>query len=256
MPTPLAPSSRPANHSYQSPIISNQPMAVCSLSLAAALTSLHLFSKLQHYINVPTRSRVALTIPYTLACIILRFARIMLRFGVRVLSGRVPPRHTALHNSSLGGSSHLFLHRYSHVWLASSFTLFTSRARSHMMHSQYQHVCALFFGEGRFFVVLVLLHAIPPDGFCSVLLCRPHLPHGARPLRSLFNLCVDPTSLVDSQQPFPRCRLSATRSLCRLRRQHSLRGRFAPIRLSDFLLQPKTATFLAWLLQWLPWPSF
>gem|GEM_PF-6294276 len=43
MPTPLAPSSRPANYNYQSPIISNQPLAVSSLALAAALTSLHLF---------------------------------------------------------------------------------------------------------------------------------------------------------------------------------------------------------------------
>ena len=202
------------------------------------------------------RSRVALTIPYTLACIILRFARIMLRFGVGVLSGRVPIRHTAFHNSSLGGSSHLFLHRYWHVWLTWLFTSFTSRVRSHMVHSQYQHGPRLFFDKESSFVVLVLLHANPPDGFCSVLPCRPHLPHGPRPVCWLFNLCVDPTSLVDFQQPFPKCRLSATRSLCRLRRQHSLRGRFAPIRLSVFLLQPKTATFLAWLLQWLPWPSF
>ena len=96
-----------------------------------------------------------------------------------------------------------------------------------------QHGCALFFGEGRFFVVLVLLHAIPPDGFCSVLLCRPHLPHGARPVCWLFNLCVDLASLVGFQQPLPRCRLSATRSLCRLRRQHSLRGRFAPTALGS-----------------------
>ena len=30
--------------------------------------------------------------------------------------------------------------------------------------------------KGEIFVVLVLLHATPPDGFCSVLLRRPHLP--------------------------------------------------------------------------------
>ena len=131
----------------------------------------------------------------------------------------------------------MFLHRYGHAWLAWLLTSCAFGARTRMMHSQYQHVCALFFGEGRFFVVLVLLHANPPDGFCSVFLCRPHLPHGARPVCWLFNLCVDPTSLVDFQQPFPRCRLSATRSLCRLRRQHSLRGRFAPttFRLSSSL---------------------
>lgn len=91
--------------------------------------------------------------------------------------------------------------------------------------------------------MLVLHHAIPPDGFCSSLLRRPHLPHGSRPLRSLFNLCGGPTSLDDIQQPFPRCRLSATRSLCRLRRQRSLRGRFAPIRRSISILKPKTQTF-------------
>ena len=84
----------------------------------------------------------------------------------------------------------MFLHRYGHAWLAWLLTSCAFRARTRMMHSQYQHVCALFFGEGRFFVVLVLLHANPPDGFCSVLLCRPHLPHGARPVCWLFILCV------------------------------------------------------------------
>ena len=96
--------------------------------------------------------------------------------------------------------------------------------------------------------MLVLLHAIPPDGFCSSLLRRPHLPHGARLLRSLFNLWGGPTSQEDIQHRFPRCRLSATRSLCRLRRQRSLRGRFAPIRRSISILKPKTQTFLALLL--------
>jgi hypothetical protein len=45
-----------------------------------------------------------------------------------------------------------------------------------MVHSQYQHGPRLFFDKESFFVVLVLLHAIPPGGFCSSLLCRPHLP--------------------------------------------------------------------------------
>ena len=112
-----------------------------------------------------------------------------------------------------------------------------------MVHSQYQHGPRLFFGEGRFFVVLVLLHANPPDGFCSSLLCRPHLPHGARPVCWLFNLCGGPTSPEDIQHRFPRCRLSATRSLCRLRRQRSLRGRFAPIRRSISILKSKTQMF-------------
>jgi hypothetical protein len=70
----------------------------------------------------------------------------------------------------------LFLHRYWHVRLTWLFTSFTSRVRSHMMHSQYQHGPRLFFDKESSFVVLVLLHANPPDGFCSVLLCRPHLP--------------------------------------------------------------------------------
>jgi hypothetical protein len=202
-------------------------LAAARFSRSGTILSQTLFLTLTLYQRPNPFARCAHQ-PIHLACIILRFARIMLRFGFGVLSGRVPTRHTAFHNSSLGGSSHLFLHRYWHVWLASSFTLFTSRARSHMMHSQYQHVCALFFGEGRFFVVLVLLHANPPDGFCSLLLCRPHLPHEARPVCWLFNLCVDSTSLVGFHRRFPWCRLSATRSLCRLRRQHSLRGRFAP----------------------------
>ena len=39
--------------------------------------------------------------------------------------------------------------------------------------------------------MLVLLHAIPPDGFCSSLLRRPHLPHGARHLFWVLNISVD-----------------------------------------------------------------
>jgi hypothetical protein len=68
--------------------------------------------------------------------------------------------------------------RHLHVWLTWLFTSFTYRVRSHMVHSQYQHGPRLFFDKESFFVVLVLLHAIPPGGFCSSLLCRFSHPIG------------------------------------------------------------------------------
>ncbi len=55
--------------------------------------------------------------------IILRFALDHACIGAGDSSGRVPPRHTAFHNSSLCGSSHLFLHR---IDACASFGRFTS----------------------------------------------------------------------------------------------------------------------------------
>jgi len=100
---------------------------------------------------------------------------IMLRFEVRSSSGRVGVRYTALRISSLGLVRFpQLLVRHLHVWL----TWFTYRVRTHMVHSQYQHGPRLFFDKESFFVVLVLLHAIPPGGFCSSLLCRFSHPIG------------------------------------------------------------------------------
>jgi hypothetical protein len=54
-----------------------------------------------------------------------------------------------------------------------------------MVHSQYQHGPRLFFDKGSFFVVLVLLHASPPNWFCS-----SFLRHSSHPLVSAHVLGV------------------------------------------------------------------
>ena len=161
----------------------------------------------------------------------------MLRFGVRVLSGRVPTRHTAFHNSSLGGrhlcSSTAMDMRGSLGCLLRTLSALVPawciRNTSTCAHSSLE--------RGDFLLCWFCFMPTRRMGFVRASFVVLTCPVWSRPLRSLFNLCVDPTSLVGFQQPLPRCRLSATRSLCRLRRQHSLRGRFAPtaFRLSSSL---------------------
>jgi len=164
--------------------------SLCSRGGGKSLLSLFLTLTLQHRPN-PVRALRSPTHTPSLASSY-AVAPDHARFGVRSSSGRVGVRYTALRRASLRLVRFpQLLVRHWHVWLASSFTSFTSRARSHMVHSQYQHGPRLFFDKESFFVVLVLLHAIPPGGFCSSLLRRPHLPHGARPLRWLFTLCGD-----------------------------------------------------------------
>ncbi len=65
-----------------------------------------------------------------------------------------------------------------------------------------------------------------------------------QPNQKIFNT----NSRDVAYQPLVRC--------VGYRRQHSLRGRFAPIRRSISILKPKTQTFLALLLYWLPWIGF
>jgi len=114
------------------------------------------------------------------------------------------------------------------VWLSWLFTSFTSRARSHMVHSQYQHGRGSSLVRGDFllcwfcfmptrqmdfvrssFVVLTCPMGLGPCVRCSTYVV-------VQPNQKIFNT----DSRDVAYQPLVRC--------VGYRRQHSLRGRFAP----------------------------
>ena len=135
-----------------------------------------------------------------------------LRCSLRSLPALVPT--WCIRNTSTGRGSSLVRGDFLLCW----FCFMPTRQMDFVRHS---------------FVVLTCPMGLGPCVGCSTyVVVQPH--------QKIFNT----DSRDVAYQPLVRC--------VGYRRQHSLRGRFAPIRRSIFILQPKTATFLTLLLQWLP----
>jgi len=87
----------------------------------------------------------------------------MPRLGVRVLSGRVPFRHTACRKASLGGRhtcSSTALMRVPHLSLR-------FRIRSHATHSRHQHGLGISFQREYFLCAVLRFVSSQQLGFCS-----------------------------------------------------------------------------------------
>jgi len=136
--------------------------------------------------------------------------------SLRSLPALVPT--WCIRNTSTGRGSSLT----KGVFLLCWFCFMSSRQMDFVRHS---------------FVVLTC-----PMGLGSCVRCSTYVV--VQPNQKIFNT----NSRDVAYQPLVRC--------VGYRRQHSLRGRFAPIRRSISILKPKTQTFLALLLGWLPWIGF